>query len=424
MLPSVQKFTFAIMKNINISINLELSPNPRKDGRHFIMLRISRGRSEKSRVSTRIYVSKLNFNAKARFGKWIRISCSNHAKLNSILKQKVQYAEEAIFELEKLKIEPTVTNVCDYLKGKFDNHNKPLSFTEYFKKVIDLLYKSQQARTFQRYEVVYNHLVKFCKSIPLQFKDFTVGFLHEYEAELRSKGLATNTVGKELSILRSVLYRGIDEGYFLQEKNPYFHFKIKYEKTHKERLTLEQVKKIEALDLKENTFIWHCRNFWCFSLYNGGVRFGDLCQLTWDNLKGEHLEYQMNKTSLTKKFKILKQAQQILSFYSDGNKEGYVFPLLKPEAKDYDEFQLVKKISSRNSQCNMYLKEIAKLADIPIRLSFHMSRHSFASILKDRGVDVYDISKALGHSSLKVTEVYLSSLSSSNEESFENIFND
>lgn len=53
------------------------------------------------------------------------------------------------------------------------------------------------------------------------------------------------------------------------------------------------------------------------------------------------------------------------------------------------------------------LKKIAALAGVPLRLSFHMSRHSFADYGRKRGMSIYDISKALGHKNLQVTEWYL-----------------
>ena len=48
-------------------------------------------------------------------------------------------------------------------------------------------------------------------------------------------------------------------------------------------------------------------------------------------------------------------------------------------------------------------------AGIDKKLTSHVARHSFAEIARTKGVPLYDISKALGHSSLAITEQYLSS---------------
>ena len=40
------------------------------------------------------------------------------------------------------------------------------------------------------------------------------------------------------------------------------------------------------------------------------------------------------------------------------------------------------------------------------RLHFHSLRHSFASLLVQRGVSLYEVQKLMGHSNPRVTEIY------------------
>lgn len=64
---------------------------------------------------------------------------------------------------------------------------------------------------------------------------------------------------------------------------------------------------------------------------------------------------------------------------------------------------------------NRQLKEIQKLAKIETTITSHLARHAYTHLMLDdkNGYDVYDISRALGHSSLKTTETYLVSFSKS-----------
>lgn len=56
-------------------------------------------------------------------------------------------------------------------------------------------------------------------------------------------------------------------------------------------------------------------------------------------------------------------------------------------------------------------------------LSFHVARHSFANIARQKKANVYDISKALGHTSLKITETYLSKFdTTSQDETMKQVF--
>jgi site-specific recombinase XerD len=66
-------------------------------------------------------------------------------------------------------------------------------------------------------------------------------------------------------------------------------------------------------------------------------------------------------------------------------------------------------INSKNALANKVLKQLAEMAGIQTNVSFHIARHSFADYARKSNMNLYDISKALGHSDIKVTEQYLES---------------
>ncbi|WP_279173030.1 tyrosine-type recombinase/integrase, partial [Tannerella forsythia] len=53
-----------------------------------------------------------------------------------------------------------------------------------------------------------------------------------------------------------------------------------------------------------------------------------------------------------------------------------------------------------------YLKEIADLCNIRKPLSFHMARHTFATMSLSKGVPIESVSKMLGHTNIKTTQIY------------------
>ena len=67
-------------------------------------------------------------------------------------------------------------------------------------------------------------------------------------------------------------------------------------------------------------------------------------------------------------------------------------------------------IGSKNTIVNKNLKILADMIGFDGNLTFHIARHSFADISRKKGVNVYDISKLLGHSSISITEQYLRSI--------------
>jgi len=70
-------------------------------------------------------------------------------------------------------------------------------------------------------------------------------------------------------------------------------------------------------------------------------------------------------------------------------------------------------LSGRTPKINEHLKTIARKVEIDKKLTSHVARHSFAEIARVKGVPLYDINKALSHSSLAITEQYLSSFDES-----------
>jgi site-specific recombinase XerD len=56
---------------------------------------------------------------------------------------------------------------------------------------------------------------------------------------------------------------------------------------------------------------------------------------------------------------------------------------------------------------NAYLKEVADICSINKHLTFHIARHTFATIVTlNNGVPIESVSKMLGHKSIKTTQIY------------------
>ena len=59
-----------------------------------------------------------------------------------------------------------------------------------------------------------------------------------------------------------------------------------------------------------------------------------------------------------------------------------------------------------NQKMNAYLKEIADLCGIKKNLTFHLARHTFATMSLSKGVPMESVSKMLGHTNIKTTQIY------------------
>ena len=88
--------------------------------------------------------------------------------------------------------------------------------------------------------------------------------------------------------------------------------------------------------------------------------------------------------------------------------EDYLFPILDRN-RHITQIQIRDRIKKASKAINNALRKIGKKLDLPIDLTTYVARHSFATVLKRSGVSTSVISESLGHSSERITQVYLDS---------------
>ena len=391
---------------MNTTFKLELNNKPKKDKTSAILLRITQGRKLK-RISTGIFVFEKDFNKAAKFGKWIRQSNPNYASLNKSLKDKISDAEKALAKVEDKKQSPSPSNILAEINNKFSD-----SFIEYYEEKLNQIEATKSVSYYKHLKSKLNNLKEYLGKNELMFSDVNVSFLNRYEAYLMSEKrklgpLNENSATSNLRAIRTMVYLAISEGY--EFKNPFDIKKLNEFKGLKGKLSVEDIKKLESLKLKKESRLWHTLNYFLFSFYAAGQRFADVAQLKWKNIEGDRLSYTMGKTKEGQSIILHPKAEAILNLYRDADNKpnSFVFPMLKDVTSKTTAKELKNLISSQNAMVNINLKDIQDIAEINTKITFHLSRHSFADILRTKEISIYDISKLLGHSDIKITERYL-----------------
>lgn len=382
-----------------MSVSLKLYALRRKikaNGEVPIYLRFTEGQKYRY-LSTGISVEPKFWNATMC---QVRKSHPRHARLNQELEDFVEKQKAKIRSIDEGS--QTLYTVSEKLREKqFENF---FSYADSFAKGLGKdgnFYESRQML------VLLQHLESFFRTKSIQFRDFNLKKIEAFRTYLsETKENGPNTINKKLKRLRRIFKNARRAG--VTTRDPFVDYEsLPSVRPDKYRLTVSQLQTISALDLKEGSPIWHTRNTFLFSYYNAGIRFGDLCQLRWKNLVDGYLVYRMSKTSKTKKIILTKPVIEILAYYrKEGrNPDDYIFPILTN--KPMNEFELKRQISSKNVISNKYLKRIAQLAGIDGNVTFHVARHSFADFARKSEISVYDISKAMDHSEIKITEQYM-----------------
>lgn len=294
---------------------------------------------------------------------------------------------------------------------------KGFDFIKYAIQLRDSLQKLGQYRTYKRYKTIIDKLIRYRgEGVGLMFIEITTDFLKQYEAHLKGLNNKPNTIHNNLKTIRAIYYQGIKDKKIDQVNNPFFSYKLKVEATKKVKLTLDELTKIKNFELQKDSFLNHARNSFIFSYYNAGIRIGDLMLLKWDNISNEgRLVYTMKKQGSQASIKLREESLKILEQYKPkkSNKNAYIFPFISNEL-DLDTNNISeiigKEIENNTSKINQALKKITDLLGIDKKVTTHIARHTFADIARTKDVSIYDISKALKHSSIKQTEIYLAGL--------------
>jgi integrase len=292
-------------------------------------------------------------------------------------------------------------------------HKKPTDLFDLYTEFKDQLESDANYDEAKHAHVVISKLKKFTgkESFPIVRVDST--FVHGFQGYLLTKVKnGPNTVNKEMQRFKRLLTYAKKEGHISHV--PYDDYQaLRKTKSRKVKLTLKQIESLENLKLKKGTDLDLVRDSFLFAFYCGGIRFGDVCKLSWKNVKDGRLVYAMSKTGRFKDLPLHSKPLEIIKKYKTKphSKKRPLLPII-PELNTLNEQDFKKKKSSKNASFNEKLKELAKLAGIEENLATQISRHTFADYARREKIPLMDIMNMLGHSSLAVTQAYLNDLDS------------
>jgi site-specific recombinase XerD len=159
-------------------------------------------------------------------------------------------------------------------------------------------------------------------------------------------------------------------------------------------LTEEELYQLEDLKLVVPR-LDQVRDIFVFSCYTG-YAYVDVANLTKDNvgigIEGNYWIFtDRQKTSTTSNVPLLPKALGLIEKYKNNlevvNKGG-ILPIIS------------------NQKMNAYLKELANLAGIKKNLTFHLARHTFATLMLTKGMSIETVAKMLGHQDIRTTQIY------------------
>ena len=267
----------------------------------------------------------------------------------------------------------------------FDRHNADI------KKLIDI---SLSESTYDKYRITRNHLAEFIKEwydlSEISLKDINHKFICDFEIfMLTSRRCAANTTAKYIQLFKHIIIIAMKNGWIY--KNPFADYSIQIKKVDRGYLTQGEIEMImnyefsaKRLERVRDVFI-----FCCFS----GLSYIDVKNLNEDNIRTSFdgalwIMGKRGKTKVSYNVPLLEIPQMILEKYKNKLPNNQLLPVIN------------------NQNTNAYLKELCTLCGINKNLTFHVSRHTFATLTLSKGVSVESVSKMLGHTNIQTTQLY------------------
>lgn len=350
----------------------------------------------------------------------IRTSCqklSNVTRENAKITKKSQEAFEILSQLDE-DGELTKMSISD-IKKRILKENKPTLLSDYTKEIIFEMKATGRLGNARSYHEFLQWVIKYNGTADIPLEYLTLLWIKKMEQKFLSAGNSINGLGVKLRSLRALLNRAISENLFSKESYPFSQYKIKKQETAKRALPKAAITKLINTPIETDQILERTRRIFLISFYMRGASFSDICFLKIGDINDNRIYYNRRKTSKLYSISISEPLAELLKHFTKGKTgNDFILPFLKKE------MTLEQAYSVSRSALGEYNKNLRALAmHFEIKADFMSTntiRHSFASLARDSGVDVSTVSKMLGHSDLKTTQIYLASISDETiDEAFE-----
>lgn len=361
-----------------------------KQGKSPLMIRIFLNGEMLNVGSSGIYIDKKLWNNSTNR---VKGRGSESLNLNAQL-DNISNSLQMIFKKHEFDEDLTL----DKIKSIFLGKNKiKTTFVEFYDKYLEDI-KAQvgagkSIALYHKYSAARSHFVNFLHA-KYGRKDLMPGelthlIIHDFEIYLKTVvSLKSNSATKTLKFFKTVVIFAQKCG--VMTHDPFLNHHFHLEPVDRGFLTDEEIQRImqkdfeiPRLEMVRDVFIFSC---FCELAYIDVVHLTQENIITLDNRPWIIINRQ--KTNVQSNIPLLEIPQMILDKYKGKTKDNRLLPVLS------------------NQKINAYLKEIADLCGIKKRLSYHLARHTFATMLLSKGVPIESVSKMLGHTNIKTTQIY------------------
>ena len=271
-------------------------------------------------------------------------------------------------------------------------------YKEHNSQILELVGREYSKGRYYQHNRTRRHLENFVikeygkEDVPIRKVDLAFIRMFEHYLKVSNAG-GKNTVTKYITNFKKIIRIAFANNWI--KKDPFYHWKATWKPVEREVLTENELRSLIEMEFN-NRKLEHVRDVFLFCCFTG-LSYIDVKRLSLDDIvldmKGQRwIKIKRKKTEIKSNVPLLPVASRILEKYEEFSNQS---PL-----------KLLLPVMS-NQKLNEYLKEIAFKCGIKKRITFHLSRHTFATTVTwSYGVPRESVSKMLGHQSMRTTQIY------------------
>lgn len=382
--------TIYVMKE-NVNVSFYVRKQPLKSGLYPILMRISFGGERITVGQIGIYLIDPSYLKSNQ----VTSECPNSNEYN------LQLMQERV-EVERIAFEQAPNFSLEEIKTKYllsKNKTKTISIIEVYENCLKAKLEEQNRQNISRktqnkwansYNLFLAYLKQSNRPLSLNIRGLTEEVFCEYKNFLmKNQKYQENTAGKYLLYLKSVARYAVSCSYIAYSKID--HCQLPKKESKVAPLNADELKILynSRFDRKCLSITLDMFLFACFT----GLSYCDVKSLTKGHIKRvgdtDFIIKDRLKTKVEADIPLIAPAQFIINKYQEESRGN------KPFMPIYS-----------NQKTNQYLKEIAAELNIKTKLTYHVARHTFATLSLDAGVSLETIAKMLGHSDTRTTRIY------------------
>ena len=273
------------------------------------------------------------------------------------------------------------------------NERSEQDFIAYFNSIIHKCHPNSSKSIIINWTRVGELLSIYSEGKPIPFKKITVKFLEDLKLFMltapqggnKSGTLSQNSAATYFSIVKAGLHRAFIDEYLTVDVAA----KVKgipELKVKRETLTIEEAELLARTPCENEVL----KRAFFFAVLTG-IRLCDIHELTWGEIQktatGWRVDFTQRKTHVVDYLPISEQAYSLCG--EPGEHDQQIFAGL-----------------TGSSWISRPLKKWIAASDIKKHITFHCSRHTFATLQLANGTDIYIVKGMLGHTNVKTTQIY------------------